>query len=195
MRRAMLLAALPALAPLSAAAAPAAKTAAAAKPAAGAGPKRYGDFIVRCASSKSVAPCDMYEERANKDTNQRVIGFSIGYMPSASRYIIQVAVPLGIDIQKGATISDGALTSPALPFRRCDQNGCYVEGAADKSLLELFAKMGASARVSVTSYDGTGNGKVYPFTFSFTGFTDGMSAMVAENKAMAVSPDAASDAH
>ncbi len=174
---------------------PAAKPAAApaAAPAAS-GVRRFGDFIVRCAATKSVAPCDLYEERADKNTNQRVIGFSVGYMPSANRYIMQLAVPLGIDIQKGVTVTDGKLTTPTMPYRRCDQTGCYVEAAVDKSLLDLFAKMGSSAHINVTSYNGDGAGKVYPFTFSFDGFSAALDDMVAQNKAKAVSPEAAADA-
>jgi len=158
--------------------------------AAAAGPKHYGDFIVRCATAKSVAPCDMYEERGNKQTGQRLIGFSIGYMPSASRYIMQLAVPLGVAIDKGVTITSGALTSPAMPYRRCDQAGCYVEAPIDKSLIDVFTKMGSDARVKVTA-DG---GKVYSYTFSFDGFSPAHDDMVSENKAKAAPPDSASDA-
>jgi invasion protein IalB len=163
---------------------------AAAAAATAASPKRYGDFIVRCSQTKSVAPCDMYEERGNKQTGQRLIGFSIGYMPSASRYIMQLAVPLGVAIDKGVTITSGKLTSPAMPYRRCDQAGCYVEAAIDKSLIDVFGKMGSDARIKVAA-DG---GKVYSYTFSFDGFTAAHDDMVSENKAKAAPPDSASDA-
>ncbi|MBV9549387.1 MAG: invasion associated locus B family protein [Alphaproteobacteria bacterium] len=175
----------------------AAKAAPAAKPGAAApaaGTKKFGDFLVRCAQAKSVAPCDLYEERGDKNTGQRLIGFSIGYVPSAGRYILQVAVPLGVDLAKGATISDGKNSTPVLPYRRCDQAGCYVEAAVDKSFLDLLAKMASTAKITVTSYNGAGNGKVYPFSFSFDGFGEALNDMVAENKAKASSPDTATDA-
>ena len=195
MRRAVLLALL-ALAPVSAFAAPAKPAAkpAAAAAAATAGPRRFGEFFVRCSTAKSVAPCDLYEERANKDTNQRVIGFSIGYMPSANRYIIQVAVPLGIDIDKGVVITDDKLATPVLPYRRCDASGCYVEAAIDKSLLDMFGKMGRDAKVKVVAFNGADTGKPYSFTFSFDGFSEALNDMVVENKAKASSPDTATDA-
>ena len=158
--------------------------------AAAAAPKRFGDFIVRCAPAKSVAPCDLYEERGNKETGQRLIGFSVGFMPSASRYIMQVAVPLGVALDKGVIITSGSLASPAMPYGRCDQGGCYVEATIDKSLVDVFGKMGSDARIKVTA-DG---GKVYNYTFSFDGFTAAHDEMVSENKAKAASPDSASDA-
>jgi len=167
-----------------AAPAPAAATASAAAP------RRFGEFIVRCAPVKSVAPCDLYEERGDKNTGQRVIGFSIGFMPSASRYIMQVAVPLGVDISKGLIITDGKFTSPALPYRRCDRTGCFSEVAIDKPLIDAFSKMGSDAKIKVTA-DG---GKVYDFTFSFDGFSAAQDDMVAQNRAKATTPDNASDA-
>jgi invasion protein IalB len=155
-----------------------------------AAPKRFGEFVVRCAPVKSVAPCDLYEERGDKNSGQRVIGFSIGFMPSSSRYIMQIAVPLGVDVSKGITITDGKFTSPVLPYRRCDRTGCFTEVAVDKSLIAAFSKMGADAKIKVFA-DG---GKIYDFTFSFDGFDAAHEDMVAENRAKAVSPENASDA-
>jgi invasion protein IalB len=163
---------------------------AAAAAAATAAPKRFGEFVVRCAPVKSVAPCDLYEERGDKNSGQRVIGFSIGFMPSTSRYIMQVAVPLGVDVSKGVTITDGKYTSPMLPYRRCDRTGCFTEVAIDKSLIAAFTKMGADAKIKVIA-DG---GKVYDFTFSFDGFGAAHDDMVAQNRAKAASPENASDA-
>ena len=80
--------------------------AAASAPAASAsGNKRFGEFIVRCAQGKSVAPCDLYEERGDKNTGERLIGFSIGYMPSTARYIMQIAVPLGVGLAIGTGLA------------------------------------------------------------------------------------------
>ena len=179
----------PAKAAAKAAPAKAGAAPAAAAPASGASPRRFGEFIVRCAPVKSVAPCDLYEERGDKNSGQRVIGFSIGFMPSTSRYIMQVAVPLGVDVNKGLTITDGKYTSPALPYRRCDRTGCFSEVAVDKTLIYAFAKMG-DAKIKVIA-DG---GKIYDFTFSFEGFSAAHEDMVAQNRAKAATPDAASDA-
>ena len=179
----------PKSAPAKAAPAGKAGAAPAAAAASSAAPRRFGEFVVRCAPVKSVAPCDLYEERGDKNSGQRVIGFSIGFMPSTSRYIMQVAVPLGVDVNKGLTITDGKYTSPALPYRRCDRTGCFSEVAVDKTLIDAFAKMG-DAKIKVIA-DG---GKIYDFTFSFEGFSAAHEDMVAQNRAKAATPDAASDA-
>jgi invasion protein IalB len=176
---ALLLLAAPALvAPVSAAPAPAAAAAAA-------GPRQFGDFTVRCVDTKSVAPCDMFEERVNKETGQRVMSLSIGYMPSQSRYIMQIAVPLGVDLDKGVVIAAGKFTSPSFLFRRCDGTGCYVEAGVTRELIDAFAKAGTDGKFKVVA-DG---GKEFSFTFSFAGFSAAHDDMVAQNKAKAINPD------
>lgn len=148
--------------------------------------KRIGDFVVRCFPVKSVAPCDMYQERANKETGQRVLTFSLAYMPSGNRYILQVSVPLGVSIEKGVVITGGSYTSPALPFRRCDQAGCYVEAAVNKDLLDNFAKLGSDVKIRVVP---DGGGKAFDFPFSFDGFSAAHDDMVASNKAKAATAE------
>lgn len=149
--------------------------------------KRIGDFVVRCFPVKNVAPCDLYEDRVNKETGQRVLAFSLAYMPAGNRYILVVTVPLGVAIDKGVVISGGGVNSPALPFRRCDQAGCYVEVPITKDLVDQFAKMGNDARIRVFP---DGEAKPFEFPFSFDGFAAAHDDMVTSNKAKATAPDA-----
>lgn len=148
--------------------------------------KRIGDFAVRCYPVKSVAPCDIYEDRVSKESNQRVVSFSLAYMPSGNRYILAVSVPLGVSIQQGLVIAGSGYTSPALPFRRCDGGGCYVEYAVTKELVDQFAKLGSDVKIRVTP----DNSQPFEFPFSFDGFTAAHDEMVASNKAKAMSPEA-----
>jgi len=148
--------------------------------------KRIGDFAVRCYPVKSVAPCDLYEDRVNKESSQRVVSFSLAYMPSGNRYILAVSVPLGVSIEKGLIITGTGYTSPPLPFRRCDGGGCDVEAAVPKDLVDQFAKLGNDAKIRVTP----DSGQVFDFPFSFDGFTAAHDEMVASNKAKAISPEA-----
>lgn len=148
--------------------------------------KRIGDFMVRCFPIKSVAPCDVYEDRVSKDSGQRVLTFSVAYMPSGNRYILQVSVPLGVSIEKGVVFAGGSFTSPPMPFRRCDQAGCYVEIAVNKDLMDQFSKLGKDAKIRVVP-DGGGN--AFDFPFSFDGFSSAHDDMVASNKVKAVSAE------
>jgi len=147
--------------------------------------KRIGAFQVRCFPIKSVAPCDLYEAGMNEQSGQRVVSLSLAFMPSGGRYILQVTVPLGVSIEKGVVITGSGFTSPALPFRRCDQTGCFVEAPVGKDLVDALAKLGADAKIRVTP-EGQ---KDFEFPFSFDGFSSAHDDMVASNKAKAVTPE------
>lgn len=144
--------------------------------------KHIGDFVVRCFPVKSVAPCDMYEDRANRETGQRVLTFSLAYMPSGNRYILQISVPLGVAIEKGVVVAGGSYTSQPLQFRRCDQAGCYVEVEVNKDLLDNFARLGKDVKIRVYP---DGAPKPVDLPLSFDGFSAAHDDMVASNKAKA----------
>ena len=150
--------------------------------------KQIGSFQVRCFPVKNVAPCDVFTDRINKNTGQRVLSFSLAYMPSGNRYVLQMTVPLGVSLDKGLVIAGSGYTSPVMPFRRCDANGCYVEIAINRNLIDDFAKLGADAKLRVVP-DGAPAPVDIPF--SFDGFSSANDDMVASNKAKAVSPEAA----
>ena len=69
----------------------------------------------------------MFQEMANTAAQPAHPGDLVAYVPSMDRYALQVAVPLGIAIPKGMTLQTDSYTSPALHYRRCDRDGCYVE--------------------------------------------------------------------
>jgi invasion protein IalB len=136
--------------------------------------KTVGDWTVRCFAVQSQSPCDMYEELQDQNSHQRVLGVSIAYVPSQDRNVVQVAVPLGVAIQQGVVIKTDAYTSPSLPFRRCDQGGCYVEMVLDPTILGGLTKSGPQGSVTVVSDDG----KSFALRFSLNGFASAHDSMV-----------------
>jgi invasion protein IalB len=135
--------------------------------------KPFGDWTVRCYPVKSPSPCDMFELLANKQTQQRVLSVSIAYMPSGDRHVIQIAVPLGVSIQRGLILQSDAYTSPALHYRRCDRGGCYVEMLMQNEAVQALASAGAQAKIRVFAV----TGKAFEIPFSLNGFSDAHGAM------------------
>ena len=138
--------------------------------------KPVGDWTVRCFPVASTSPCDMYEELDDKNTRQRVLGVSIAYVPSSDRHVAQIAVPLGVSIASGIVIKTDSYTSPKMPFRRCDREGCYVEIPLPQDVIDSLAKSGPDATVNIVA-DG---GKAYALRLSLNGFAgahDSMSAL------------------
>lgn len=141
--------------------------------------KAIGSWTVRCFSVTSASPCDMYEELQDTNTHQRVLGVSLAYVPKDDRHVVDIAVPLGVAIASGVVIKTNSFTSPKLAFRRCDQQGCYVEGVMPNDMVASIAKSGPDAQVIVVADDG----KVYPIKLSLDGFAaahDSMSALARE---------------
>jgi invasion protein IalB len=147
-------------------------------------PAVFDTWRVRCTTTPSPGPCIMYQEvTTDQRTNQVLVAISIAYVPSMDRYTLQVVVPLGMAIPKGLTIQTDNYTSPVLHYRRCDRNGCYIEMAADKSIIQGIASSSGDGKgkVNVT----VDNGKRYALSFFLKGFAAAHDDMVSEAKAKA----------
>lgn len=140
--------------------------------------KMVGDWAVRCFPINSPSPCDMYQELADKETRQRVLAISIAYVPSLDRNGIIVSVPLEVSIPKGLVIQTDNFTSPALKYRRCDHNGCYVEMPMDAASIASLSKSGPNANIKIAA-DG---GKEFSLKFSLNGFASAYDQMVQQAK-------------
>jgi len=136
--------------------------------------KTFADWTVRCFPVNSPSPCDMFEMLANKQTGERVMSLSLAYMPAGDRHVIQIAVPLGVMLSKGATIESDAYTSQPLPYRRCDRGGCYVEMLLDNAAVTSLSSGDGAAKIRIFA-DG---GKAFDIPFSLKGFADAHGAMV-----------------
>jgi invasion protein IalB len=153
--------------------------------------KQVGDWMVRCFAVASQSPCDMYQELQDQNSHQRVLSISIAYVPFNDQHVMQIAVPLGIAIQKGAVLKTDSYASPPLPFRRCDQAGCYIEMLLGNDQIAGFVKSGPKATVNVV---GDLDNKSYALNFSLNGFAGAHDAMAALAKQKAVNPAPAAPA-
>jgi invasion protein IalB len=136
--------------------------------------KQFGDWMVRCFPvSKSPSPCDMFELLANKKSGDRVMSVSIAYIPSTDKHVIQIAVPLGVLIQKGVVLTSDKYTSPMLNYRRCDRGGCYVEMLFDNTAVDQLAGSTGPARIKIVAF----GGKEFDIPFSLNGFSDAHGTM------------------
>jgi invasion protein IalB len=150
------------------------------------------DWTVRCFPVQSPSPCDMFQELDDTRSHQRVLALSIAYVPSLDRYALQVTVPLDVFIPRGIVLKADTYTSPVLRYRRCDRNGCYVEMAVDKGLVEALAKASPDAPSTVTIV--AENGRTFPLTFKLKGFAGAHDQMVSNARAKAKSISKPGDA-
>ena len=185
-------------APAAAPAAPAAPPAAATPPADPNAPpapqfsvnQPFGDWAVRCALTtvKSPAPCDVIQLTVNQDTKQRIMSFSLAFVPSRDAYAIQVIVPTGVALARGRTIGTGDRPLTAVKYNRCERDGCYVEMLVDSPTIAALAAAsgdGKSTNVTVVSY---GQFNDINLPVSLTGFQQAFDRMrtLARDRAVAL---------
>jgi invasion protein IalB len=135
--------------------------------------KPFGDWTVRCFPVKTPSPCDMFELLENKATRQRVLSVSIAYLPASDKHVIQIAVPLGVAIQKHLVLTTDTYTSPELHYRRCDRGGCYVEMLMDNDTISALGSATGSAKIRIV----VAGGRTFDLPFSLNGFADAHGAM------------------
>jgi invasion protein IalB len=142
--------------------------------------KAVGDWQVRCFPVSNANPCDMFQERVAGQ--QRVLTFSLAFVPSMNRHILQITVPLDVAIQKGVTVQAGGYTSPMMKYRMCSREGCFVQTAPDNALVEALARAtGPNANINVVA-DG---GKAFALPLSLKGFSAAHDDMAAQARAKA----------
>jgi invasion protein IalB len=147
----------------------------------------FGDWTVRCFPVKAPAPCDMIQVAISKEKNQRVSSVSLAYVPSRDSYALQVVVPLGVSFAKGLTLSAGERKIEGLKFRRCQNDGCYVETGVTRAAIEGLPAGGDRGQMTVALYR---DDKQIGLPLSFNGFSQALARMkdLARAKAVAAAP-------
>jgi invasion protein IalB len=142
--------------------------------------KTVGDWQVRCFPVANGNPCDVFQERASQ--GQRIMTFSMAFVPSMNRHILQVTVPLDVALQKGVTIQVDGYTSPVMKYRMCNREGCFVQAVPENAMVEALARAtAANANINVVA-DG---GKTFALPLSLKGFSSAHDDMVAQARAKA----------
>ena len=143
--------------------------------------KTIQDWQVRCYPVQSISPCDMFQEQAEPNSGQRVLSISLAFVPSLNRHIIQVTVPLDVSIPNGVTLQSDSYTSPALKYRMCTREGCFVQTGLENAVVEGLARSSGSGKINVVATDG----KKYALNFSLKGFVAAHDDMASQAKAKA----------
>ena len=143
--------------------------------------KTVGDWMVRCFPVNNPNPCDIFQERVAGESKQRVLTFSLAFVPSMDRHILQISLPLDIAIQKGVTVQADAYTSPMLKYRMCNREGCFVQMAPDNAMVEALAKATSDAKINIVA----DSGKAFALPLSLKGFAAAHDDMVAQARVKA----------
>ncbi len=147
--------------------------------------KTFGGWDVRCYPVSSPAPCDMWEAIAFKRGGQLAVSISIVYVPSQDTHLLQLIVPLGVDLAAGSKVATDTYTSDAMKYHHCDRIGCYIVVQQGNPVVEALNNQNAM-KVRVTQF----RGKSIDLNVPLKGFGEAHAAMVefAKQKASSAAP-------
>ena len=132
-----------------------------------------GSWSVRCYKGATAA-CDMVQASFTRDKKMRVASIIIGFIPSSNQIIGRFIVPLGVSFAPGLTLEIGSYRAGNLKYRRCERDGCYVEGILPQPLLEAMQSSGdGKAVMDVVSVDG----RKFQLPIVLGGFSDGLAQL------------------
>lgn len=145
--------------------------------------KSFSGWDVRCYPVATPAPCDVWEAIGFKKSNRLAASVSIVYIPSRDEYLMQLIVPLELDLTKGLKIVAGGFTSPVLPFHHCDRIGCFVGVAGSNAIIEAL-KNQSTMKLHLEFY----RGKAMDIAVPLNGFAEAKAEMVTLAKQKAATP-------
>ncbi len=132
-----------------------------------------GSWLVRCYRVGNLV-CDLTQSAFMRGGNVRVASIAVGYIPTSNQFIGRFAVPLGVSFAQGLTIEIGAFRAPNLKYRRCERDGCYVEGVLPQALLDAMQTQGLDkGAMDIVSVDG----RKFQVPISLNGFSDGLALL------------------
>jgi invasion protein IalB len=95
------------------------------------------DWLIECYGPESRnGNCQLYHRVLMNGGTQIAVVFTVAYPSGSDVPYLQIALPLGADIAFGAKLSFGAEFDRNIPFTRCTDQGCLIEGAVTSNLLQ-----------------------------------------------------------
>lgn len=112
-----------------------------------------GSWTVRCYNIQQL-PCDMTQASYVRGRNVRIASVAISYAPASNGYVGRFVVPLGVSFETGLGVKIGNFSTPHLRYRRCERDGCYVEGVLPQAMIDALQAGGSNGAMDVTLIDG-----------------------------------------
>jgi len=145
--------------------------------------RTFGDWIARCSTPGPYAVCEMLQTSSNRETGQILIATSFAVLGREATLRAQSVLPLGVDLQPGATIKVGEIEKANVPFMVCAQQGCVLGLPLDEAMVQaLNANQAATISVKIGAPDPA------VFTISLTGFADAARYIADEAQRLAKLP-------
>lgn len=129
-----------------------------------------GSWSVRCVKTAATF-CDMTQVSYVRGRNLRLATIAINYLPKNNSYIGHFIVPLGVSFDAGLGLDVGSFHQAKLRYRRCERDGCVVEGALPATLVAAMQNSNtAKGSMKITFV----NGRKIDVPIVLDGFSDSL---------------------
>lgn len=143
----------------------------------------FGDWVVRCVEREAALPCEMSQQLVDGKSGQMMTRFSIAWSPAEDRHALQIALPLGVWLEPGVTLSVGELNVEGIQYSRCLPRGCMIEAALEDPML---SELKTAEKGQLTIFDRTHQPIGLPF--SLKGFASAEAGLRRTTKEMSREP-------
>ncbi|GLU29974.1 invasion associated locus B family protein [Brucella sp. NBRC 12950] len=154
--------------------------------------KRFDDWYYRCAQlkaadSKTVSQCEVAQIAQVKqgEENVNVLTLAIaqtapeaGKKSSHNELLLTALVPLNVVLPIGLGLAVDGKNVVTIPYRNCNQAGCWAQQKLDKKMLGALQK-GSAGEAHLRLM----NGQNINLKFSLKGLTSALSELQKPNKA------------
>ncbi|MEM1066239.1 MAG: invasion associated locus B family protein [Pseudomonadota bacterium] len=144
--------------------------------------EEIGDWLLECFEAP-IDQCQIYQRILLNQGAAIALVAAFAWDDSERVLRAQIALPLGIDLQRGATISTSSGYSVNAPLSRCTQQGCLIEGIVPDDMVAAF-ETSQSAQIAVINPD-QGN---FAVPLSLSGFAEALSRIRPEPVAPPTEP-------
>jgi len=132
-----------------------------------------GSWSVHCYNGGAFT-CDLSQASFLRARNLRIASIAIAYVPQSNAYIGRFVVPLGVSFDAGLALEIGTYHAANLKYRRCERDGCYVEGVLPPALVNALQTPDlAKGAMDVVLVDG----RKFQIPIGLDGFTDGLALL------------------
>jgi invasion protein IalB len=131
-----------------------------------------GSWTVRC-FNVATYPCDIVQASFLRSRNLKIASIDITYITQSGGYFARFVVPAGVSFDEGLTLQFGEFVSPHLKFRRCERDGCYVEGLLPPAMIAAMQAPDMSGKMHMMFM----NGKKLDIPIALDGFPQGISQL------------------
>jgi len=136
----------------------------------------FQDWVLTCFNNDAgVEACNISQAFVQRDSNRAILRAIVRQAPGATENIMILAVPLGVDLRKGAALQISEDKGAKLTYTMCLPDGCRLQFTLNDEALDLMR----TADKGQLIFGRPNQQQNIGVPVSFNGFTEAYAALLA----------------